>query len=115
MNDLLIDHNLTVHKMIDATGEILESYNSIKKNIPLQIVQLRENKFRYNYFNYRSEFLKGGVLYKDFCKMLRGYIITNGLFLPDGNVKCNEYLRAYCASDIVSFFDLAKQFTLFLL
>jgi len=115
MNELLLDHNLNIRNTIASADDIIDSYRSIKKNIPLEISQLRDNNFRYNYFNYRNGFLQGGVLYKDLCKILREYIVKNGLFMPDGSVKCNECLRAYCKTDIVSFFELVKQFTVVLL
>ena len=115
MNDLLKEHNLNICNTIYSTDELIETADSLKIKIPLQIIQLRDNNFRYNYFTFKRGFLEGGVLYKDLCKMLRQYIIANGLLLPDGSVKCNEYLRQYCKSERASFFDLVKQFILVIL
>jgi len=88
--------------------------NIEKKTIQETNIPVIDTDFRYNFFYFKDGFLKGGILYKDFCKELRQYIITNRLFLSDGRVKCNEYLRYYCKSDEVSFFDLVKLFTIVL-
>ena len=76
------------------------------------IVQLRDSDFRHNFFYFKKSFAKGGALYKETCKQLTNYIVKNGLFLPDGSIKCDVFLKRYCNTDVVSFFTLAKHLTL---
>ena len=104
MSNLLNDHIKNIENTIYETNDLINSFK-------LPVIN---SDFRYNYFKFKTEFMQGGILYKDLCKKLRQYIIRNSLFLSNGRIKCDEYLHYYCKTDDVSFFDLVKLFTLVL-
>ena len=104
----LKNHITDVENSIITTNNLCDTIGQLKPKTLLHIIQLRDADFRYNIFQYKETFVKGSVVYREVCSRLRNYIIENGLFLPNGSIKCNEYLRNYVDSDIISFFTLTK-------
>jgi len=100
-------------KLDDEEGEKKEKNRKLRKGYQNNNndLHIRDSEFRHNYFKFKEGALKvggnEGSLYKDVLARLRIYIFKNKLFLQEGLIKCDEFLRVYCESETVSFFKLA--------
>lgn len=103
------------NKIINENKASSATIKKSKVNKTNKVIYLRDSEFRYNYFSYKDGFSEGGALYKDVWSKLRNYIAMNSLYLEDGNIKCDDFLKKYCKSETTSFFKLAAAFRRILL
>jgi len=97
--------------------------NSEKKiTKPLFISMLSKSRFRNHHFKYLeqnnipyfNERAGKTVKYSDLCKLICEYIRINNLYLSNGNIKCDEFLKHISERDSVSFIWLISRFRMIL-
>ena len=84
----------------------------------LFVDSLSNSRFRQNKFQYKSDgpvpyfnVLEGQkVKFSNLCLLLCDYIVNNSLYLDNGLIKCDDFLRSFCGKDTVSFIWLVSQF-----
>lgn len=113
MSDLnTIYENLKLH--------ISENGKKIRK--PLFISNFSKSRFRNHHFKYLEEnaipYFKEragqAVKYSELCKLICDYIRINNLYLSNGNIKCDLFLKRISEKDSVSFIWLLNKFRMIL-
>jgi hypothetical protein len=103
---------INVDKTIKNTHTIINIIDRSKKRESFNTISSFCNSdFRYSYFKYRQEFVNSGfgegALYKQVLSNLRIYLTKHNLYLADGFIQCDEFLKLHLCDDKISFFKLA--------
>ena len=118
----MIYENLEKHIKKYQRAVMDVSSTCVKKDKPIFVDTLSKSRFRKKHFAFKSdgpikmfaEKANTKVQFAELCKLLRDYISTNSLYLDNGWISCDDFLKNFTGKETVSFVWLVSQFRLIL-
>lgn len=115
------DFRETIISLEEETDSLEGELNSLKKSMNRLLSNYKGSKFRHIRFRfYKKAQIPNKLLidkedstvtYKELCEMLRFYISSNSLYLHEGTIKCDKFLRELSGKkETLTFFELVKCF-----
>jgi hypothetical protein len=98
------------------------SDNEKKNRRPLFVSILSKSRFRNHHFKYLvqnsipyfNERAGKKIKYSDVCKLICEYVKSNNLYIDNGTIKCDDFLKQLSGRDTVTFIWLLSKFSMIL-
>lgn len=117
LNEIYTNLEKHLSKNKNRDGVILE-----RKENPILVDNFSKSRFRNNHFKYLEQStipyfnkLAGiKVRFSEVCKLLCNYIIQNSLYLENGLISCDPFLKTLVGKETTTFMFLVAKFRLIL-
>ena len=117
LNEIYSNLEKHLSKNEKHNGVILE-----KKVGPVLLDNFSKSRFRQRHFKYQDNIqipyfnsLTGlKARFSEVCKLLCNYIIQNSLYLENGLIRCDDYLKSVIGKETTTFLFLVSKFRLIL-